>query len=91
MMRDSFSTYHPLINFLYFTLVLVFSMFFMHPVCLAISLSCAFTYSIYLNGKKAVKFNLKYLLPMLIVAALVNPAFNHEGVTILTYLRNAIL
>lgn len=87
-MRDSFSTYHPLINFLYFTLVLVFSMFFMHPVCLIISLCCAFTYSIYLNGKKAWKFNLKYLLPMLIVAALVNPAFNHEGVTILTYLKN---
>ncbi len=87
-MRDSFSTYHPAVNFLYFTLVLLFSMFFLHPVCLGISLLCAFTYSVYLKGKKALSFNLKYMLPMLIVTALVNPAFNHEGGTILAYLRD---
>ncbi len=87
-MRDSFSTYHPAVNFLYFTLVLLFSMFFMHPVCLGLSLLCAFSYSVYLRGGKALRFNLKYMLPMLIVAALINPAFNHEGGTILTYLRD---
>ncbi len=87
-MEDSFSTYHPVINFLYFTLVLLFSMFFMHPVCLGISLLCAFCYSIYLNGEKALRFNLKYMLPMLLIMALVNPAFNHEGATILTYFRD---
>ncbi len=87
-MTDTFSTYHPVVNFLYFTLVLVFSMFFMHPVCLGISLVCAFSYSIYLNGKKAVILGFKYMLPMLIVTALINPAFNHEGGTILTYLRD---
>ena len=61
-------------------------MFFTHPVCLALSLMCAFTYSVYLNGKKAVRFSLAYMLPMLIIAALLNPAFNHQGATILTYL-----
>ncbi len=86
MMNHSFSGYHPIVNFTYFVLVLVCSMFFMHPVCLAISLSCSFTYSIMLNGKRAVKFNLLYLLPLLLVSALINPAFNHEGVTILAYL-----
>ena len=58
----------------------------MHPVCLVFSLAGAFTYSVKLKGKKAIKFNLVYLLPMLLFAALINPAFNHEGVTILTYL-----
>lgn len=82
----AFGGYHPAINFLYFTLVLLFSMFFMHPVCLLISLIGAFTYSIKLNGKRALRFNLLYLLPMLLIAALINPAFNHEGMTILTYL-----
>jgi energy-coupling factor transport system permease protein len=85
-MNKAFAGYHPIINFLYFTLVLLCSMFFMHPVCLAISLFCAFTYSISLKGRKALYFNLIYMLPMLIAAALINPAFNHEGVTILTYL-----
>ncbi len=87
-MKDAFSTYHPAVNFCYFTLVLLFSMFFMHPVCLGLSLSCAFGYSVYLNGGKALRFNLYYLLPLLLVAALVNPAFNHEGATILAYLRS---
>lgn len=82
----AFATYHPVVNFTYFTLVIVFSMFFMHPVCLFVSLVCAFSYSVLLNGKKAAKFHLLYMLPMLAFAALLNPAFNHEGVTILTYL-----
>ena len=71
---------------MYFALVLVFTMFFMHPVSLIISLACALAYAIYLNGKKAVRFSLMYILPMMLMAAIINPAFNHEGATILTYL-----
>lgn len=84
--RDAFSSYHPLINVLYFFFVLGFSMFFMHPACLVISLACAVLYGVSLNGRKAVRFSLVYLLPLLLLTAVVNPAFNHEGVTILTYL-----
>lgn len=61
-------------------------MFFMHPVCLLISLGCALTYNIYLNGRKAARAALIFLLPMMLMAAVINPAFNHEGATILTYL-----
>ena len=85
-MKDSFSTYHPLINFLYFALVLVFAMFLMHPVCLAISCMSAFAYSVYLNKRKAIRFGVRVLLPMMLFTALLNPAFNHEGVNILAYL-----
>lgn len=84
--RDTFSGCHPIINFLYFALVLVFSMFFMHPVSLVISLACAIAYNVYLNGRKAVRFQLLYMLPMMAMAAIVNPAFNHEGATLLCYL-----
>lgn len=84
--RDTFSSYHPVINFLYFALVLLFSMFFMHPASLTISLLCAMIYSIYLNGRRAVRFQLFCLLPMMLLAAVVNPAFNHEGATLLMYL-----
>lgn len=87
-MKDSFSSYHPVVNFLYFAGVIVFAMVFMHPVCLTISLIFSIAYAIYLNGKKAIQFNLRYMLPMLIVTALINPAFNHEGATILTYLHS---
>ena len=84
--RDTFSGYHPGINFLYFGLVFLFTMFLLHPVSLLISLGCALCYAIYLNGRKAVRFSLRFLLPMMLLAAVLNPAFNHEGATILTYL-----
>jgi energy-coupling factor transport system permease protein len=85
-MKDTFYGYHPIVNMAYFVAVLAFAMFLMHPVCLAVSFACAFSYSVYISGKKALKFNLAYMLPMLIFAALINPAFNHQGGTILTYL-----
>ncbi len=87
-MGDTFSTYHPIINFLFFSQVLIFSMFFMHPVLQCISFFGALTYAFFLRGKKTLNFSLKYMLPILVATALINPAFNHEGMTILTYLPN---
>ena len=86
--KDAFSSFHPVVSFLYFGLVFAFSMLFMHPVCLALSLVCAVTYAVYLSGRKAVRFTLLFMLPMFLTASLINPAFNHEGATILTYLPN---
>lgn len=42
-------------------------------------------YSIILNAKKALKF-IAMLLPLMLISALINPAFNHEGVTVIAYL-----
>lgn len=71
---------------LYFVLVIGFAMFINHPVCLGLSLFCALIYSLYLRGKKAARFNLIYMLPLLIITMLINPLFSHQGVTILAYL-----
>ncbi len=87
-MKDAFGQFHPIVNFLYFVLMIGFTMFLMEPICLGISLGCAFAYSIYLKGYKALYFNLKYLLPTLLATALINPAFNHKGATILFYLKS---
>lgn len=84
--RDVFSSLHPLVNFIYFALVFSFSMCFMHPLCLAISLVSSFVYAYYLKGGSAARFTIRVMLPMLLLAAIVNPAFNHEGATILRYL-----
>lgn len=88
MMQDSFSTFHPIVNFIYFTSVILFSMFFMHPIFQGIALVSAFIYSISIKGKKGLKFNIIYLLPMMFFMAILNPAFNHAGVTILFYLKS---
>lgn len=84
--RDTFSSYHPLVNMLYFGLVVGYAMVLMHPASLVISLACAVAYSVTLNGRKAVRFQLCYMLPMMGLAAVINPAFQHEGATILCYL-----
>ncbi len=81
-----FKTYHPIVNFTYFVFVIGFSCFFMHPVCLGISLFSGFTYSVMLGGRKKVKSNLLYMLAMFLFTALINPAFSHEGVTVIGYL-----
>ena len=68
--RDTFSRFHPAINFLYFVLVLLFSMFLMHPGCLAVSLISSFSYLIYLRGKKGVRFVFSFALPMMLMELL---------------------
>lgn len=87
-MKDTFSSFHPAVNFIYFLAVIVFSMFFMHPIFLCISLICSIAYSVYLNGAKALKFNLLFMLPLLLLFAVLNPVFNHEGATILIYIND---
>ncbi|WP_312666964.1 energy-coupling factor transporter transmembrane component T [Tissierella praeacuta] len=86
-MKDAFSRYHPAVNFLYFGFIFGFSMVFMHPICLLISLVCSLIYSIELKGKRAIKFNFAFLIPTILITSLINPAFNHEGATIITYLH----
>ena len=85
-MRDTFSDCHPAVNFAYFALVLAFSMTLMHPVCLLISLTGACCCLARLHGLRELGHSARWLVPMALLAALVNPAFVHQGVTILTYL-----
>lgn len=87
-MKDTFAAYHPTINFTFFCAVILCSMLFMHPILLCISVLAAFSYSIYLNGIKALRFNLVFVLPLMITVSLINPLFNHSGITILGYMRN---
>ena len=85
---SEFKTYHPIVNFIYFVFVIGFSCFLMHPVCLAASFVSGFVYSVMLRGKRAVRTNLLYMLPMILITAVMNPLFNHEGITILEYFPN---
>ena len=85
MMKDSFYHYHPTVNLLYFVLVIAFSMLLTHPVAQTVALVCAVTYAVSVEGKRAVGFLLKFCLPTVLLTAFINPAFNHEGVTILYY------
>jgi energy-coupling factor transport system permease protein len=84
--RDAFSGLHPGPCYLFFGFVLVFTVAFMHPVVLGISFICATAYAIYLGRTRALRFTLAFLVPVMALAAILNPAFNHRGATILFYL-----
>ena len=88
MKNDAFSACHPLVNFTYFLSVLLLSMFLTQPVCLALSLLGGAVYHCRLKGTGAVRFQLRYLLPLLLLTMALNPLFSHEGATILLYLPN---
>ena len=82
--RDAFSRCHPLVNFVFFSLVVVLTMLVLHPVLLAISLAGAAAYGAYLRRGQVWR-SWRTLLPVLALTAAVNPLFSHRGVTVLAY------
>lgn len=87
---DTFSQCHPVLNFFYFGVVLLFTMFNQHPVFIGISYAGAFSYSVLLNGwKKTLKQSFLFTFPGLLIVALLNPLFNHYGVTMLYYIESS--
>lgn len=89
-MTDAFSRCHPVLNFFYFTGVIGFTMFMQHPVFLIISFVSAVIYDMILNGwRKVLRMNLLFTLPGLLIVALLNPMFNHYGVTPLLYIESS--
>jgi energy-coupling factor transport system permease protein len=85
--RDAFSSLHPIICFAWFSAVILVTALFMHPAILTSSLVCAAVYALYLGGGRTRRFALTFLLPMALIAGLINPVFNHRGATTLFYVR----
>ena len=88
MKNDAFSGFHPCVNLAFFVAALGLTMFIQQPVYLLISMVSGCAYLLYLQGKKGVLRQVGYLVPILVMMAIMNPVFNHEGVTVLWYLPN---
>ena len=88
MKNDAFSGFHPAVNLAFFACVLGLTMFIRQPVYLLISFGSAFGYLLYLQGRRGMVRQVGYLVPLLLLTAVMNPVFNHEGVTVLWYLPN---
>ena len=88
MKNDAFSGFHPGVNLAFFAAALGLTMFIQQPVYLLISMISGCAYLLYLQGKKGFLRQVGYLVPILVMMAIMNPIFNHEGVTVLWYLPN---
>lgn len=85
-MQRAFSSYHPIVSFLYFTIIIIVSMIFMHPVFVLISLITSIIYSFILNKNKAKQLTL-FGIFMAITICIANGLFVHRGVTVLFFFR----
>ena len=83
---NEFKSCHPIVNFLYFFLVIGFTMFLMHPVSLGITLFCAVLYTFVLKGKRKALKSMGLAVFVILITAILNPLFSHYGVTVITYL-----
>ena len=79
---------HPLLNFVYFTVVVGVTMFSNHPAFLTASFVMAWVYSVLLRGVKAIRFNCLIILPTMLLTILLNTLNVHNGVTVLFYLND---
>lgn len=82
-MHNSFHEANPIVSFAFFSVIVVCSVLFFHPVLLTISLLCALCYSVYLKGLSALKFFFGLCVPAIALTALINSLFCHYGVTVL--------
>ena len=75
-----FDSYHPTINFIFFAAAIGCTVCFDHPVFVVISYAAAFAYSVKLNGRRALVFDL-CLVPLVVLYAGFYSYYNHFGVT----------
>ena len=86
---STFAGCHPAVNLIFFLFTIGITMFSMSPVFLAATLVFSWLYSILLNGRKAIKSNLFFTLPIVVIMAVINTFFTHNGATVLFYVNNS--
>lgn len=75
-----FDSYHPMINLIYFGAAIGLTFAFNHPAFVMIAYVCSFLYSLKLNGRGALVFNI-CLVPVGVAQALWYAYYNHFGIT----------
>ena len=83
----AFSKLHPVTLFVYFVMMLAFSMFIRNPVTAALSLSGGAAFCCTLTDKKEKLDDLKFYLPLSLLIVLTNPLVSHNGRTPLFFVN----
>ena len=84
-MTDEFSRYHPVVNLIFYLLVLGTTMFQMSVGLVFISLFSAVVYYFMLKKTEGLKY-CAVVVGIIIVSAIINPLFSNKGGTLLFYL-----
>lgn len=77
---NSFEQLHPVCLFSYFVAVIVLILLCHHPLAMVLACACALFFLYNVEGRAAFKW-CKWMLPVVLFIAIVNPLFNHRGIT----------
>ena len=87
----AFERLHPVLLFVYFMAVIFITMFTTHPILLSISFVCSIWFCGMLIGAKKLLVRLAYTVPVILIIAITNPIFSHNGETELFFFNgNAV-
>ena len=86
-MERVLASYHPLVSFTYFFVVIGMSMLYMHPVLALISFVSATLYSLVIDRKRTFQM-LKYTTVISLFITIANALFVNRGLTVLFYFRH---
>lgn len=86
MPRTAFASLHPVVQLLFFTLVMLLTTLVFHPVLLLISFAGALGSVVHTGRRKALRTLLRLILPAFVLIVCLHPLFSHAGMTILCYL-----
>lgn len=78
---NAFSKLHPSVLMIYFIAVLSVGMFVTNPVIELVSLAGSILFCATFTGAREKKNDLKFYLPLMLLVAITNPLFSHNGVT----------
>ena len=84
---SSFEELHPACLFSYFVAVMVLFFLCHHPLAMVLACACALSFLYNIEGRRAFSW-CKWMLPVVLFIAVVNPLLNHRGVTRLFKLGN---
>ncbi len=83
----AFSKLHPAVLFLYFAVMVAFSMFLRNPVTVGLSLCGAAAFCAMLTDGREKLNDLKFYIPLTVLITATNPLFSHNGRTPLFFLN----
>ena len=86
----AFETYHPIVLFSFFVAAIGLSMFFMHPIYLAITIFSAISLNTALRRQLFLK-DWKLYVPLFFLMAIINPMISHNGQLVLLYINGNAL
>ncbi|MGG2112118.1 CbiQ family ECF transporter T component [Lysinibacillus pakistanensis] len=86
----AFETYHPIVLFSFFVAAIGLSMFFMHPIYLAITIFSAISLNTALRRQPFLK-DWKLYVPLFFLMAIINPMISHNGQLVLLYINGNAL